>query len=127
MNNSLFENKFVTYHWENEVVVITFKKISITLEAAKEIVQDRLKFIQGKTYPVLSDSRAINGADKSALDYFDTNESVKGVSATSIVVESFISKFLANNFLRLNKFKNKVPTRIFNNKRDALKWLKQYK
>lgn len=126
MDDLFFENNFVTYAWENGVLIITFKKIKGTLQAAEEIVSDRLCFAGDKPVPVLADIRAVRGADKKALDYFDSEASMKGIAATAIVVESFISRFLANTFLRLYAYKKKVPTHIFNNKKEAMEWLKKY-
>jgi hypothetical protein len=121
------ENNYASYHWENGIVVVTFKKIYGTLEAAKGIVRGRLKFTNNKLCPIIADIRAIIGTEKIALDYFDCEEAMKGVTATAIITESFISKFLANTFLRLNNFQKKIPTRMCNNKAEAIKWLEQYK
>lgn len=125
-NNATFENDYASYHWERGILIITFKKIKTTLQSSKAMVKDRLQFTEGKKCTIMADIRAITGSTKESLDYFDTAESIKGVAATAILMESFISRFLVNVFFRLNNFKNQVPTKSFNNRQEALTWLEQY-
>ena len=125
--NKTLENDFAIYHWEDEIVVITFKKVSLKLDISKKIVSDGNEFTGNTVNPMLVDVRLINGSTKEALDFFDTEESKKGVSSTAILVGSFLSKFFANIFLRLNSYKNSIPTNIFSDRNEAIKWLKQTK
>lgn len=126
MNNTFFENEYAWYQFDNGILIIAFKKIKGTLQAAKTIVTDRLKFSEGKSYPVLADVRAVKESSKEALDYFGNEEAARGIIAGALLTESFISRFLANTFLRLTPIKKKFPTKVFNSKQEALHWLKQY-
>ena len=54
--NTYHENNYATYSLLLGIVYVYYKKdVVIDLEAAKEIVRDRLEFQDGRAYPVLCD------------------------------------------------------------------------
>jgi hypothetical protein len=70
MKLSYFENEFAEYWIEEGILFFIYKPgISMTLEAAKRVVKDRLEVQKGESYPVFCDMRGIKDSDKPARDY----------------------------------------------------------
>lgn len=95
----------------------------ITLVEAKEnsIVVNSLS--PGNLYPLLIDSRDIKTISKEARDFFSMNNRESNVSAFAIIIHSPISRVIGNFFMGLNK--PRVPARLFNSEKEAVKWLKE--
>lgn len=74
--------------------------------------------------PILVDLHKIKSISKEARDHFAMRNRAPGVSAIAIVTRSPVGKIIGNFFLGLNK--PSVPTRLFNKKEEALKWLRQF-
>ena len=87
----------------------------------------RLELIEGKSYPVLVDGRKVVSIDKESRDCFSSKEATKGVNAGGILISSTFNRFLGNFFLRVTYKKEKLPTRIFTDRGEAIRWLSQYK
>jgi len=96
----------------------------LELEVAKDMVEDRIIFCEGVTYPHLFDFTKVKKFTKQARDYF-ANEGNDLVSASALLIDSQIVKMMANFFIVVNKPKN--PTKMFTDKDLALKWLDRYK
>lgn len=121
------KNDFVSIDIENGIVVVDFLSKNINLEQAKKIVEMRLEFIKGNSYPVLVDGRKVVKLDKDARDYFSCPDAMKGVKAGGILIGSTFSKFLGNFFLKVTYKKKKLPTMIFTDKKAAMEWLGKYR
>lgn len=107
------------------ILYMHYKPLDILeLEVAKAIVEDRLAFINGITYPCLFDITQVKQSTKEARDYM-ANEGNELVAASAILVSSPMLKMMANFFIQVNKPKN--PTRLFTSKESALEWLAHFK
>lgn len=121
-----FENEYVELRLVHGILHIHFKpNIAITEDVAREIVRARLEFTENKTYPGIGDDSGIWSIDKSARDYFASEEGTRGVSAAALVLKSSFSKLLGNFILKVSR--PSQPARIFTNEKRALEWLQQYK
>ena len=75
-------------------------------------------------YPLLIDTTAIKSITKEARDYFSMNNRDSKVVAFAILINSPLSKIVANFFMGLNK--PRVPVKIFNDEVKAVDWCKSY-
>lgn len=98
---------------------------TITLDIAKEIVKQRLEYTNKIPYPLLVTYEGLKAMNKQARDYFAAKEGVEGVIAAALVVNSIYTQFFGNMFLRITE--TSIPSRLFTNKEEALKWLEQFK
>jgi hypothetical protein len=73
--------------------------------------------------PVLLDMSEIHFVQRKAREYAAT-EFVGLTSQLAIVVDTLLSRFLGNLFMRLNK--PPMPIRMFTNDATALAWLKEF-
>lgn len=98
----------------------------IDIDVAKEIVRQRLEYIEGVAYPTLVMDSGVISMTKEARDYFsDKDGGSQGVVAGVLLLKSVYSEFLGNFFLRVAK--PAIPTRVFTDKEKALEWLQQFK
>jgi hypothetical protein len=121
-----FENEFVEFWLENGIIIEVFKPSvkEITLEVAKKVVEDRLKFTRGVSRPMFIDMSEFRVIDKKARDYFAGEESNSLVSAAGIVLHSYIAWLAGKLFLTINKPKANVQ--LFKTKQKALEWLQEF-
>ena len=120
-----FETPYMRLEIRESIMFCTYREdINIDLTTAKEIVQQRLAFIDGREYPVLVDGRNAKAASKEARDYLAKGPGIKGVTAIAIVVENLVPAVLANLYLTFSR--PPVPAKIFNDHEKALQWLRQF-
>jgi len=115
------------YTWMgNDGIVRTVAKAGaeITLEDAKENTVAVETFYYGKTYPLLIDGRKVKSISKEARDHFSLKGRKSTVSSFAILVKSPLSRIIGNFFMGLNK--PTVPVKLFDDEKEAIKWLKQF-
>ena len=118
-----FENSQIHMVIEDGILVATYKAgLKMTIDDAKHIVNERLNLLEGKKLPVLIIDSGVVSMDKSARDFLSSDEGIGGLSAAAIIENSLFSKMLINFFLRLTN--PKIQVKAFNDKNEALKWLK---
>jgi len=123
-----YDTEFINLSLEKGVVIVTFKKGPITLEVAETIVKERLKFSKGKLYPTLGvdDGIGLTGIDREAREYLATGKALEGISASAFYTSSSFNKFLTTFFLKISNRNKAFPTKIFNDKEEAIKWLQNF-
>jgi hypothetical protein len=84
-------------------------------------VLERLDSIKA---PVLFIANEFSLPSKESREYLAKKESLPYSLADAYVINSFPQKIAANFYLKVNKPAR--PTKMFNNKEDALIWLKTY-
>ena len=124
--DDVFENEYVKFEFVEGVLKGTFKKSPVTLEIAKNIVSNRLKFSNGKSYPILITDVGLKSIKSDARDYLSSEKAQEGLNASVLLARSNFEKHLANFFLRIAAINPRIPTKIFSNEAEALKWLRQY-
>lgn len=129
MRNKVWDTKYVNYELSDGVVIILFKQnLVIVKEIAEDIINNRLLFIEGGSYPTLADIRVMKSMDKESRECFGSPKAHEGVKAGGVLSDSVFSTFLGNFFLKIEYFnKSPLPTRLFTNKDSAIEWLKQYR
>ena len=63
--------------------------------------------------------------EKESREFNGSHEVLQYCSAMAFISDSLAKKLLANFFISINK--DKVPMKFFNNEKDALQWLSQFK
>ena len=111
MHNTSFENDYAKFWMEAGIVFFVYKdNSSIDLNAAKQIVTDRLQFQKQEHYPIYCDIRGMKRADKAARDFL-AKEGSSYTKAVAIIVDSPMTKIISNFYLGLNK--PTAPTKMF--------------
>lgn len=95
----------------------------LSIEIARKIVDERVAFKDGVSYPSLFDIREVKSTSKDARDFM-ANEGNDLVIASALLINSSVTKMIGNFFISVSKPKN--PTKIFTDEEKATEWLDQY-
>ena len=99
------------------------KDLHLSLEAAISVVESRIFFAKGASYPLLIDMRGIKSTTKKARQYMATIGATL-VTAGALITGSSLNRMLGNVFLSIDK--PQVPTRLFTNETSARQWLRGF-
>jgi hypothetical protein len=122
MRSKYFENQFAEYWVEDGVLFFIYKPgTNMNLEAARQVVKDRLEVQNGKSYPVFCDMRGVRDSDKPARDYL-AKEGSSLVRAVAVLTDSPVTKIMLNFYLTISK--PLIPTKMFTDRSQALQYLK---
>jgi hypothetical protein len=95
-----------------------------TLEDARKILDAYHKLRKGRRLPLLIDTRTMKSFARGARQLFAGEEAQGCASAAAIIVDTPVTKVLANFYLGLSK--PRLPSRLFSSEDEALAWLKGY-
>lgn len=93
----------------------------VVLEDAMENSKVVNSFYVDEKFPLLIDARGIKSITRDARTFFTTNGRETNTMAFAILIDSSVSRVVGNFFLGINK--PAVPTKLFSNEKDAVKWL----
>ena len=115
------------YKDDDGIVHVKYKdEIEVDVEAVKKHIEAIIKLANGQEVCVLLDARNVNSQVTSeAREYASTNKEYENTrKAYAIVVNSLANKLVANFYIKFNK--PAKPSRVFNNKKEAMDWLKEF-
>ncbi|WP_439337963.1 DUF7793 family protein [Thalassobellus citreus] len=120
-----FENDYASYKFLDDGIlhIIYHQGVSIDLDAAIQVVKDRLLLHEGQFLPILCDIRGIKNINKSARAYVAMEGSTL-IKAVAVIIEPPVSKMLSEFYIRTST--PQIPTKSFENKEDALKFLRAF-
>lgn len=98
--------------------------VDITLDFAKENTVVVTSFYKNKKFPILIDARGVKSMSYEARKHFSAHGRETKTNAFGIIIGSNISRVLGNFYLGVNK--PAVPTKLFDNETEAIKWLTQF-
>jgi hypothetical protein len=118
----VFTTDYVTMWIEKGIVHTQYPEGQIiTLEIAKNIVQDRILYTEGRLYPGLADIRNIAKVEYAAMKYWASQESYSSLSKLAVYSDKRLSKIFFNFWFKVDKpFK---PTKYFTDKGSAYLFL----
>lgn len=113
-----------SYFWVDDEGILNIlnkpKKVH-DLQDALENVQIAREIAKDNTHPLLIDMTNIRLMNRGARQVYVAESERKYVIAVALVTTSITSRVVSNFFLGLNKLP--VPTKLFNDKEAAKKWL----
>lgn len=125
MKEKYYKNDTIEIWLDNGILHVKYEPVFITLDMAKKNVAERLKRYEGKTYPMFVDVRNTKSGSSETKEYLSGEEATHGISAGAFLVSSHFEVWAINLWLSI--FPVSIPTKLFRNRRKALKWLEQYK
>jgi len=126
MNKAPLETEYVTLWIENGVIHSMYAPdLTITLEIAKQIVEDRIKYTEGQTYPGLANMNQGKTADYAAMKYWATGDAYRCLSALSVYSKNRLANVFVNFWLKVDK--PPKPSKFFTDIDDAYLFLQPYK
>lgn len=120
-----FESRHVSIWIEDGILMSDYKKNTvIDLEAAKEIVSDRLRITENISYPILIDFSNIKSVTKQARDYMNSHDGgLKGLTCGAFIGGNSLATLFINLYIKINQ--PTIPTKFFTNRHEAIEWLKK--
>lgn len=110
---------------ENSIIHIHLKSNNeIALTDAQEVVESMRIVGEGKKFPVFIDAGEFVTIEDEVRSFSASKAGNIYTVADAIAVDNIAQKLLANFYLKNDH--PKVPTKIFNNKHDALAWLQEF-
>lgn len=112
---------------EDGITIQKYKKgLRVTLEIAQTLVSERLAVAEGITRPGLADISGLYwSTDSKAMKFLSSDEAINLVSAGGFYVSNFAQRMAMRFFMSVLK-ESPVPAKIFDNREDAIEWLKQF-
>ena len=122
--NSIFRTRIAKIWLEEGKILRTviYPNSEITSEDAKEVFNAHLELAEDKQVASLVDIRGIKSATREARSFPTTASVAKFPIALALLVDSPVSRVIANFFLGVNK--PSYPTKFFNSENEAITWLK---
>ena len=119
------ENDNIKYWIEDGILYSVFKKPTVmTLDNIKTFIEMRHELSGNKKQYWCVDIKSLRSFTKEGRDYADVHGQ-DFLHACATVVNSHVTKFIFNVFLRIKK--PRIPFRAFKNKEEAVAWLKEIK
>jgi len=124
----LHEDKYSRIQLKEGIVFGDFLHPDLDLAIAIQIVNNRKRICNGEARPMIVDLTKVKKVTKEARDYFGTAEGVSLLKASAMIVDSPLSSFVANFFVRINFIKSAIPLKVFakEDKERAIIWLKEF-
>jgi hypothetical protein len=127
VNKKEYEYITIWTEEENDILISTYQPgLSVDLDIAMELVKCRLDYSQGKPMYLLIDFTNVKSVTKEARDYMNSPEGgLKGIIGGAFLSNNVVATVFINLYFRINK--PTVPAKFFNNKEEAIIWLKKLK
>ncbi|PCI95872.1 MAG: STAS/SEC14 domain-containing protein [Flavobacteriales bacterium] len=130
MKELLEETTSQNIYWDSENKIVHGVLIAnlTTLEDAIENIdaQERIKNKMNREKTrVLIDMSSVSEISKEARNYFSNERTASIQRATALYINSVVGRVIGNFFMGINK--PLTPTKIFTDKKAAIKWLHAYK
>jgi hypothetical protein len=123
------EYRTTSFWTEDSDDIVIFKyapKLEINIEVAKEIVESRLNYTNGKSVYTLIDFSNVKSVTKEARDYMNSPDGgLKGILGGAFLSNSVVATLFVNLYLKISN--PSVPAKFFTTEEDALWWLKKIK
>jgi len=121
---NLGETPYSKYWIEGGILYFVYKEIEyLNSSTAKYIVENRIEFQQGVSYPIFCDTRFLLDSSKAARDYLAHQGSL-----LTKAVAIYDDRIFANSMLGFYMHRNRplVPSQVFSNRDAALDFLATY-
>ncbi len=119
------ENETIRFWIENGILYSEYIKSSIgDYEVIKSVIDLRHEISNNEKQYWCYDIKDLTTMNKEARDYANIHGQ-DFLHGCAVIVNSHITKFIFNAFLMIKK--PKIPFKAFNNKTNAVEWLKELK
>ncbi|MBW4361621.1 DUF7793 family protein [Flavobacterium taihuense] len=119
------ENNLIKFWFENDILISKFQKETVlSLDNLKQVIEMREKISGGEKQYWLYDITNLKNLTKEVRDYAE-RYGQDYLYCIAVLVNSHITKFIFNSYLKLNK--PDFPFLFFTKKEKAVEWLMEIK
>lgn len=120
------ENDFVELWEENGIVYGKYKPgVSLDLDGAKKVVEDRTIVFNKVTKPLFIDFTNLINVDTKAREYLSHKNNIQYISAGAFLLGNILNRLVFSVFAKINQ--PAFPTKAFTDKSSAIEWLEFFK
>lgn len=124
MQKKVLDTKYAHLSYENNVLSVIVKDdLELGVEEMESLLATAVEFTNYEKYFCIIDTRKVFGSVPAIRDYYANSDYSKYRYADAIIAGSLGMNLLVNFFISFNK--PKVPTKMFSNEQDALKWIQK--
>ncbi|MFA9186628.1 STAS/SEC14 domain-containing protein [Flavobacterium sp. FBOR7N2.3] len=121
MKENTIKKQCIEFWFENDILMSKFEKnTELDLTNIKEVIKIREEISRGEKQYWLYDLRNVKNMTKEARDYAD-QYGQDYLHAVAVLVNSHITKFIFNSYLKLKK--PIMPFQVFADADKAIDWL----
>lgn len=112
---------------DDAIVFATYvPKLEITMDIAREMVDNRISFVGNQSHYILIDFTNVRSVTKEARDYMNNPDGgLKGILGGAFLSNNVVATLFVNLYLKVSN--PSIPAKFFTNIEDALDWLKKIK
>ena len=126
MRSKSAEYKHITVWTEDQYPDLIFgiysPRLEIDLDIARELIDNRLDFSNGRSMYVLIDFTNVKSVTKEARDFMNSPDGgLKGVLGGAFVSNNVVATMFVNLYLKVSN--PVIPARFFTDRHEALRWL----
>lgn len=99
-------------------------KMEISIDQSKQVYEAAYALTNGKAYPNLFTASKFMIPDKETRDFMITEKRLALTCADAFIVDSLAQRIMGNMYIKINK--PPVPSQLFLNQEDAIKWLRTF-
>lgn len=125
LNKPTLKTEYITMTIEDGILICSYaENLVVTIEIAREIVEQRRSYVEGNVYPVLIDMGNIKNVETEAMKYWASKEAYDNIACVAIYSDgSLFSRIMINLWFKIDKpYK---PTKFFQNEGSARLYLKK--
>lgn len=101
-------------------------KLEIDINIAKELVDNRLDYTQGRPVYTMIDFTNVKSVTKEGRDYMNSREGgLKGLLGGAFLSNNVVATLFVNLYLKVNS--PVIPAKLFTKKAEAILWLNKIK
>jgi hypothetical protein len=120
-----YKNEDVEIYIQEGILHVNYFTNVLTMEIVELGIKQRMDMSAGKSYPMVADIRNIKTISLKVRSYLARPENSQLLSAGAMIVKNTFQETIGNIFIFLNR--PAVPARLFTDKKEAIKWLENYK
>ena len=118
------ETRDIKIYIEEGILFCTaYEELQLELKTAKAIIEKLRKVSDGKILPMLFDWGRTQYADKEVRKYL-TEEGCQGIMAIAYCTNGFVANLFIDSSLKTTT--SEIPTQVFSEKKEAVKWLRNF-
>lgn len=119
-----YEDNYVKFTFKEGILYAEYKVSKIDLDVAKHVLVQRLMHYNKYEYSLLADYTVVKETSKEARDFFASPEATKFFKSIAVLTNSLVGNMIYNFYIILSK--PSIPTKLFNDKEEAIRWLKEF-
>lgn len=125
---NIFEDDYQRIIEEDNIYYITYKSKELTFEIALKNFENRILYSKGNNSSLIClNISEVKKVSKKARDFLGFSSSHHVIKAIALYSDNILSVFIFKFIAKVNMKKDGTKYKVFQNKKNAIKWLESFK